>query len=79
MSLKVKKIKVFTVTISVPSVKAKKEVHNDMSNHVFLFCYKYKCNLYSMQNSIKVIHVTNRVASNQGVSISFIYPFTKQT
>jgi len=32
-----KKSKVFTVTISVPSVK----VHNDMSNHVFKICFRY--------------------------------------
>jgi len=31
-----KKSKVFTVTISVPSVKVKKgQVHNDMSNHFY--------------------------------------------
>ena len=37
MSLKgEKKSKVFTVTISVPSVKVKKgQVHNDMSNHFY--------------------------------------------
>ena len=33
------KSKVFTVTISVSSVKVKKQVHNDMSNHMFLFCF----------------------------------------
>jgi len=59
-----KKSKVFTVTISVPSVKVKeKQVHNYMSNHVFYSDVHIVH--FELQNSIKVIHVTDRVATTK--------------